>query len=46
MANKRKASDIGRSQDPKVVLEMLLLRMADAPSIQDLKTLIQSLEKT
>lgn len=39
------ASDIGRSQDPKVVLEMLLLRMADAPSIQDLKTLIQSLEK-
>ena len=33
--------DIARAQDPGLVLEMLLLRMASAPQIVDLKQLIQ-----
>jgi DNA polymerase-3 subunit gamma/tau len=33
--------DISRTQDPGLVLEMLLLRMASAPQIVDLKLLIQ-----
>ncbi len=35
------AQDIARAQDPGLVLEMLLLRMASAPQIVDLKQLIQ-----
>ncbi|MCB0342456.1 MAG: DNA polymerase III subunit gamma/tau [Pseudobdellovibrionaceae bacterium] len=34
------ANDIPRSQEPRVVLEMLLLRMAEAPRIASLKNLV------
>lgn len=35
-------SDIPRAQDPRIVLEMVLLRMASAPKIVDLKDLLNS----
>lgn len=35
-------SDIPRAQDPRIVLEVTLLRMASAPKLVDLKTLLQS----
>lgn len=35
-------SDIPRAQDPRIVLEVVLLRMASAPKLIDLKTLLQS----
>ncbi len=35
------ASDIPRSQDPRIVLEMVLLRMAQAPKIASLALLLQ-----
>ncbi|MGZ3770282.1 MAG: DNA polymerase III subunit gamma/tau [Bdellovibrio sp.] len=34
-------NDIPRAQDPRIVLEVSLLRMASAPKLLDLKTLIQ-----
>lgn len=34
-------SDIPRAQDPRIVLEVTLLRMASAPKLVDLKTLLQ-----
>lgn len=34
------ANDLPRSQDPRLVLEVLLLRMASAPRIVDLRTLL------
>lgn len=34
------AQDISRSQDPRLVLEMLFLRMASAPEIVDLKEIV------
>lgn len=34
------ASDIPRSSEPRIVLEMVLLRMAAAPSLLDLKSLL------
>ncbi len=34
------AGDIPRAQDPRIVLEVVLLRMASAPKIQDLQTLL------
>ena len=34
------AADIARAQDPRVVLEVMLLRMTSAPRIQDLQSLI------
>lgn len=34
--------DIPRAQDPRIVLEMVLLRMASAPKIVDLKDLLNS----
>jgi DNA polymerase-3 subunit gamma/tau len=36
------ANDIHRAQDPRIVLEVTLLRMASAPKLIDLKTLINS----
>ena len=33
-------SDIPRAQDPRIVLEVILLRMASAPKLADLKTLL------
>ncbi|MFS4459113.1 DNA polymerase III subunit gamma/tau [Bdellovibrio sp. HCB2-146] len=33
-------NDIPRAQDPRIVLEVTLLRMASAPKIQDLRTLL------
>lgn len=33
-------NDIPRAQDPRIVLEVLLLRMASAPKLVDLKTLL------
>ena len=36
------ANDITRASDPLLVLEMLLLRMAEAPRIKDLATLLKS----
>ncbi len=35
------AGDINRSQDPRLVLEMMFLRMANAPEIVDLKQIVQ-----
>ena len=35
-------SDIPRAQDPRIVLEVILLRMASAPKLVDLKGLLQS----
>jgi DNA polymerase III subunit gamma/tau len=35
------AADISRSQDPRLVLEMLFLRMASAPEIVELKSIVQ-----
>jgi DNA polymerase-3 subunit gamma/tau len=34
------AADIARAQDPRLVLEMLFLRMASAPQIVDLRTIV------
>ena len=34
------AGDLSRSSEPRVVLEMVLLRMASAPQIRDLKSLL------
>lgn len=34
-------NDIPRAQDPRIVLEVALLRMASAPKLVDLKTLLQ-----
>lgn len=34
-------NDIPRAQDPRIVLEVTLLRMASAPKLLDLKTLLQ-----
>ncbi|MBO9667298.1 MAG: DNA polymerase III subunit gamma/tau [Bdellovibrio sp.] len=34
-------SDIPRAQDPRIVLEVILLRMASAPKLVDLKSLLQ-----
>lgn len=34
-------ADIPRAQDPRIVLEVTLLRMASAPKLMDLKTLLQ-----
>lgn len=34
-------NDIPRAQDPRIVLEVTLLRMASAPKLVDLKTLLQ-----
>lgn len=34
-------SDIPRAQDPRIVLEVILLRMASAPKLMDLKSLLQ-----
>ncbi|MDG0815115.1 DNA polymerase III subunit gamma/tau [Bdellovibrio svalbardensis] len=34
-------SDIPRAQDPRIVLEVVLLRMASAPKLTDLKSLLQ-----
>ncbi|NUN06531.1 MAG: DNA polymerase III subunit gamma/tau [Bdellovibrio sp.] len=36
------ANDIPRAQDPRIVLEVTLLRMASAPKLVDLKTLLQN----
>ncbi len=36
-------SDLLRAQDPKLVLEMLLLRMAEAPRVQNLQTILANL---
>lgn len=36
------AGDIPRAQDPRIVLEVTLLRMASAPKLVDLKTLLQN----
>ncbi|WP_413576227.1 DNA polymerase III subunit gamma/tau [Bdellovibrio sp. HCB290] len=33
-------NDIPRAQDPRIVLEVILLRMASAPKLSDLKTLL------
>lgn len=35
-------NDIPRAQDPRIVLEVTLLRMASAPKLVDLKTLLQN----
>ncbi|MEK2647093.1 DNA polymerase III subunit gamma/tau [Bdellovibrio sp. BCCA] len=35
-------ADIPRAQDPRIVLEVTLLRMASAPKLVDLKTLLQN----
>ncbi|HWU45105.1 MAG TPA: hypothetical protein VN132_16745, partial [Bdellovibrio sp.] len=34
-------NDIPRAQDPRIVLEVILLRMASAPKLTDLKSLLQ-----
>lgn len=34
-------NDIPRAQDPRIVLEVVLLRMASAPKLMDLKSLLQ-----
>jgi len=36
--------DVVRSQDPRIVLEMVLLRLSQAPSLQSIEKLIQHLE--
>lgn len=36
------ANDIGRSQDPRLVLDVVLMRLASAPRIRDLATLLRS----
>lgn len=36
------AGDIGRAQDPRIVLEVVMLRMAAAPKIVDLQTLMKT----
>ena len=35
-------SDIPRAQDPRIVLEVILLRMASSPKLMDLKSFLQS----
>lgn len=35
-------SDIPRAQDPRIVLEVVLLRMASSPKLMDLKSFLQS----
>ena len=37
----KSGNDIPKAQDPRIVLEMSLLRMASAPKIVDLKTLLE-----